>query len=94
MKDRPKKVAGCYWEGKKTSFDDGDGECSADSGGLTEQRESEDIEPRSKVKCKNVEKKIKLKKLCKKILRQVYILNCGFPFSIWYIYSFHHIKLF
>ncbi|OAY75927.1 PIN2/TERF1-interacting telomerase inhibitor 1 [Ananas comosus] len=70
MKDRPKKVAGCYWEGKKTSFDDGDGECSADSGGLTEQRESEDIEPRSKVKCKNVEKKIKLKKLCKKILRQ------------------------
>ncbi|CAA6669817.1 unnamed protein product [Spirodela intermedia] len=58
-----KKVAGCYWKGRKTSFDNNEDESSAD------QDESAEV-------CKELDThsihrpKIKLKKLCKNLLRQ------------------------
>ncbi|KAG5041486.1 hypothetical protein JHK85_013962 [Glycine max] len=65
IKDRPKKVAGCYFQGKKTSFDDSD-EDSADNDSL-EQPANDDLIKVEKI----VEGKVKLKKLCKHILQQV-----------------------
>lgn len=62
-KDRPKKVAGCYFQGKKTSFGNSDDEDSAD---LDSQENQTDDEVE-----KIVEPKMKLKKLCKQILNQV-----------------------
>ncbi|XP_061337883.1 G-patch domain-containing protein 1 [Gastrolobium bilobum] len=65
IKDRTKKVAGCYFQGKKTSFDDSDDEDSADIDSL--QKQSHDL-----IKVENiVESKVKLKKLCKQILGRV-----------------------
>ncbi|KAJ1411776.1 G-patch domain [Sesbania bispinosa] len=66
IKDRPKKVAGCYFQGKKTSFDHSDNEDSADIDSQEKQIHDDFI----KVE-KIVESKIKLKKLCKQILQQV-----------------------
>ncbi|KAL2614592.1 hypothetical protein AAZV13_08G016700 [Glycine max] len=65
IKDRPKKVAGCYFQGKKKSFDDSD-EDSADNDSL-EQAANDDLIKVEKI----VEGKVKLKKLCKQILQQV-----------------------
>ncbi|XP_057421117.1 G-patch domain-containing protein 1 [Lotus japonicus] len=65
IKDRPKKVAGCYFEGKKTSFDNSDEEDSD-----TDSMEKQTRDDLIKVE-KVVESKVKLKKLCKKILQQV-----------------------
>lgn len=65
IKDRTKKVAGCYFQGKKTSFDDSD-EDSADIDSLENRTYDDSI----KVE-KLVERKVKLKKLCKQILQQV-----------------------
>ncbi|KAG4999020.1 hypothetical protein JHK87_020092 [Glycine soja] len=65
IKDRPKKVAGCYFQGKKKSFDDSD-EDSADNDSL-EQAANNDLIKVEKI----VEGKVKLKKLCKQILQQV-----------------------
>ncbi|BAT73035.1 hypothetical protein LR48_Vigan11g017700 [Vigna angularis] len=65
IKDRPKKVAGCYYQGKKTSFDDSD-EDSADTDSLEKQAHNDLVKVEKIVECK-----VKLKKLCKKILLQV-----------------------
>ncbi|WVZ21904.1 hypothetical protein V8G54_000448 [Vigna mungo] len=65
IKDRPKKVAGCYYQGKKTSFDDSD-EDSADADSLEKQAHNDLVKVEKIVECK-----VKLKKLCKKILLQV-----------------------
>ncbi|XP_077245518.1 D111/G-patch domain-containing protein [Tasmannia lanceolata] len=66
IKDRPKKVAGCHWKGKKTSFDDSDGENSADPGGSVKRKHNEGLEVG-----KNDEQKLNLKRLCKRLLSQV-----------------------
>ncbi|RZR75360.1 hypothetical protein BHM03_00055527, partial [Ensete ventricosum] len=58
IKDQPKKIAGCHWKGKKTSFSDNYGEHSDDSGGSTKRKRNEDVESGH-----NVQPKIKLKKL-------------------------------
>ncbi|XP_062030703.1 G-patch domain-containing protein 1 [Rosa rugosa] len=65
IKDRKKKVAGCYFEGKKTSFNDSDDEGSADLGSPMEDKQDESLEVGS-----GNEPKLKLKKLSKQILRQ------------------------
>lgn len=66
MKDQPRKIAGSHWKGKKASFGDCDDENSADSSGLTKHKRSEEVEVGV-----DIEPKIKLKKLCKQLLRQV-----------------------
>lgn len=66
IKDRPRKIAGCHFQGKKTSFDDSDGEDSADSS-YSEKHKYVDISETEK----SDEQKVKLKKLCRKLLRQV-----------------------
>lgn len=66
IKDRKKKVAGCYFQGKKTSFDDSDDEGSADRGSPEEVKQYDLLEIGSVN-----EPKVKLKKLCKQLLRQV-----------------------
>lgn len=65
IKGQPKKVAGCYWKGKKTSFNESDDELSDDSGGSNKRKRNEDSDVAS-----NAEPRTKLKKLCKKLLRQ------------------------
>ena len=83
IKDRPKKVAGCYFQGKKTSFDHSDDEGSADTDSM-DKKTSEDLIKVEKI----VESKLKLKKLCKQLLRMVRpisfvaILFFFFPFSV------------
>ncbi|KAK9103739.1 hypothetical protein Sjap_020993 [Stephania japonica] len=61
IKDRPKKIAGCHWKGKKTSFSDTEDEDSAELSSV--EQEVLDME-------ENDEPKVKLKKLCRRILRQ------------------------
>ncbi|KAI3501348.1 hypothetical protein L1887_29214 [Cichorium endivia] len=62
IKDRPRKIAGVRFQGTKTSFSDSEGE----------ESESEDEHSLKKQKIDNVtESKVKLKKLCKKLLNQV-----------------------
>lgn len=65
IKDRTKKIAGCYFQGRKTCFNDSDGEDSSDSRSSMKRKhdESSDME-------KNENSKVKLKKLCKQLLRQ------------------------
>ncbi|PKA60154.1 hypothetical protein AXF42_Ash009838 [Apostasia shenzhenica] len=63
-KNKPKKVAGSYWKGTKTSFGDNSEECSDDFGGSTVQKK---IDLEVKV---NTAGRPKLKKLCKKLLQQ------------------------
>ncbi|KAH7692752.1 Pin2-interacting protein X1 protein [Dioscorea alata] len=66
---QPKKIAGSHWKGKKTSFDDSDGEqseISTDSGASLKRKRNE-----SSVVEVNVEPKPKLKRLCKHLLLQV-----------------------
>lgn len=72
IKDRPKKIAGVHYQGKKTSFDDSDEE--------EESAEEPSTEPSVSAKRKRDdsseiqetdEPKLKLKKLCKKLLKQV-----------------------
>lgn len=65
IKSQPKKIAGVRFEGKKTAFDDSDGEDSTDFG-FSAKRKRGDI-----VEVENNEPKLKLRKLCKQILRQV-----------------------
>lgn len=69
IKDRPKKVAGCYFEGKKTSFGNSDDE---DSGDI----DSQENETEDEVE-KIVEPKLKLKKFCKQILKQASPNSCA-----------------
>nr|GEX62450.1 hypothetical protein [Tanacetum cinerariifolium] len=68
IKDHPRKVAGVHFQGKKTSFSDSD----------REESESEDDHSSAKRKFDNISEsekgnapKVKLKKLCRKLLRQV-----------------------
>ncbi|PSS04208.1 PIN2/TERF1-interacting telomerase, partial [Actinidia chinensis var. chinensis] len=63
IKDQPRKIGGCRFQGKKTSFDDSDDEQSSDS---SLKRKYDDI---SEIE-NNHEPKVKLKKLCRKLLRQ------------------------
>lgn len=76
IKDRPKKVAGCYFEGKKTTFGDSDGEDSSDSRSSLKRKHDENLDTEM------AEMKPKLKKLCRRLLQQVPIpfldskLNC------------------
>jgi len=65
IKDRPKKVAGCFWGGKKTSFDDSDGGQPSDSSNLLKRKHIENSKDGN-----GFEPKIKLKKLCRKLLLQ------------------------
>ncbi|KAK6137425.1 hypothetical protein DH2020_028848 [Rehmannia glutinosa] len=65
IKDRTKKVAGCYFQGKKTAFGDSDGEDSSDSRSSVKRKHEE---------CSEMERsgsKTKLKKLCRQLLQQV-----------------------
>lgn len=64
-KNQPKKVSGCYWGGKRTSFNDSDDDHSVDSDVSTKRERDEDLE------VPDVQQKIKLKRLCKQLLRQV-----------------------
>lgn len=64
IKDKPKKVSGSYWKGKKTSFDESDGEDSSDPNGPKKRK----LDERESADCS--EPKIKLKKLCKNLLQQ------------------------
>nr|GMC98058.1 G patch domain-containing protein 4 isoform X1 [Ipomoea batatas] len=65
IKDKPKKIAGCFFQGKKTSFDDSDGEDSSDSNLSMKAKNDEIYKP-----CENDNPKMKLKKLCKHLLKQ------------------------
>ncbi|XP_057510555.1 G-patch domain-containing protein 1-like [Actinidia eriantha] len=64
IKDQPRKIGGCRFQGKKTSFDDSDDEQSS---GSSLKRKYADI---SEVE-NNHDPKVKLKKLCRKLLREV-----------------------
>ncbi|GAB2225087.1 hypothetical protein Droror1_Dr00005873 [Drosera rotundifolia] len=62
IKDRPRKVAGCRFEGKKTTFFD------------AEDDHLSDVAPPATEDCDYMdsnEPKVKLKKLCRQLLRQV-----------------------
>ncbi|OVA16956.1 G-patch domain [Macleaya cordata] len=62
-----KKIAGCDWKGKKTSFSDSeDEEDSADLSPSVKRKHSEAFGKET-----NDEAKVKLKKRCKQLLRQV-----------------------
>jgi Pin2-interacting protein X1 len=71
IKDRPRKIAGCHFEGKKTSFSD------SDNSDVDEPAKSTDTRPSPKRKFDDImeiekidEPKVKLKKLCRRLLRQ------------------------
>ncbi|XP_010473644.1 PREDICTED: nucleolin [Camelina sativa] len=83
IKDRPKKIAGVRYEGKKTSFDNSDDDDDDDEEEEEEDEEEEEseededkvsvIEKSLPVKRKHdeiVEPKFKLKNLCKQILKK------------------------
>ncbi|KAK0587758.1 hypothetical protein LWI29_028399 [Acer saccharum] len=71
IKSQPKKIAGVRYQGKKTSFDESDEEESADEPSAdfpsSAKRKRDDSLEMEKID----EPKLKLKKLCKKLLRQV-----------------------
>ncbi|XVF13062.1 hypothetical protein REPUB_Repub08aG0175300 [Reevesia pubescens] len=67
IKDRPKKIAGVHFQGKKTSFSDSDDEDSDDFGPPAKRMRDNALE----MEKANNEPKLKLKKLCKQLLRQV-----------------------
>ncbi|KAI3468686.1 hypothetical protein Pfo_025349 [Paulownia fortunei] len=66
IKGRPKKIAGCYFQGKKTTFGDSDGEDSSDARSSVKRKHEENSEME-----KGVGLKTKLKKLCRQLLQQV-----------------------
>ncbi|KAG9452970.1 hypothetical protein H6P81_005874 [Aristolochia fimbriata] len=65
IKDRPKKIAGCHWKGKKKSFDESDEECSVESAGSLKRKYTQILADKERD-----ERKFKLKKTCKQILKQ------------------------
>ncbi|XP_022995809.1 PIN2/TERF1-interacting telomerase inhibitor 1 [Cucurbita maxima] len=67
IKSRPKKIAGCYFEGKKTSFDESDDEDSGDAAPPPMKRKYDDSFSTQK---SGGQQKVKLRKLCKTILSQ------------------------
>ncbi|KAH9719398.1 G-patch domain-containing protein 1 [Citrus sinensis] len=71
IKDRPKKIAGVRYQGKKTSFDDSDDEESADEP-FADFRASAKRKRDDSLEIQKIdEPKVKVKKLCKKLLLQV-----------------------
>lgn len=68
IKSRPKKIAGCYFQGKKTSFDESDNEDSSDAAPPL-KRKYDDSFSTTTVKSDG-QQKVKLRKLCKTILGQ------------------------
>lgn len=91
IKDRPKKIAGVRFVGKKTSFDnsDDDDDDDDDEEEKEEEEESEEDDdndtviktslPAKRKFDEIIEPKIKLKNLCKQILKKVcsqFTLNC------------------
>ncbi|GMJ06244.1 hypothetical protein like AT1G63980 [Hibiscus trionum] len=66
IKDRPKKIAGVRFQGKKTSFSASDDESSDDFDPPTQRMRDNAFETN-----KADEPKLKLKKLCKQLLREV-----------------------
>nr|KJB52199.1 hypothetical protein B456_008G250200 [Gossypium raimondii] len=66
IKDRPKKIAGVRFQGKKTSFSDSDDENSDDFGPPVKRMQDNAFETE-----KAGETNLKLKKLCKQLLRKV-----------------------
>ncbi|XP_059641340.1 G-patch domain-containing protein 1 [Cornus florida] len=66
IKDRPRKIAGCHFQGKKTSFDDSDDGDSSDCRFSSKRKQCDILEVE-----RNAEPKVKLKKLCRQLLRQV-----------------------
>ncbi|KAE8720720.1 meiotic recombination protein SPO11-2-like isoform X1 [Hibiscus syriacus] len=66
IKDRPKKIGGVHFQGKKKSFSDSDGEDSDDVGSPPKRTRDDALETE-----KDDQPKLKLKKLCKRLLRQV-----------------------
>ncbi|XP_043718432.1 G-patch domain-containing protein 1 [Telopea speciosissima] len=67
IKDRPKKIAGCHWKGKKTSFSDNEGESPANIMCSIKRKHTDMLD----TDMNEDEQKVKLKKLCKQILCQV-----------------------
>ncbi|GAV76131.1 G-patch domain-containing protein [Cephalotus follicularis] len=69
IKDRPRKIAGVRFQGQKKSFDDSDDDDDEDSAvfGSSAKLKHDDTEEMEKID----EPKVKVKKLCKHILRQV-----------------------
>lgn len=65
IKDRPKKIAGCYWEGKKISFHPNVDE-NPEVPDRTVARNGDRLDD-----IRTNERKVKLKKLCKQIISQV-----------------------
>ncbi|KAL3498904.1 hypothetical protein ACH5RR_041636 [Cinchona calisaya] len=65
IKDQTKKIAGCYFRGKRTSFDDSDDEDSSDSRSSAKRKHNEVSEVEQ-----NDNTKPKLKKLCRQLLQQ------------------------
>ncbi|KAK9197775.1 hypothetical protein WN944_012958 [Citrus x changshan-huyou] len=71
IKDRPKKIAGVRYQGKKTSFDDSDDEESADEP-FADFRASAKRKRDDSLEIQKIdEPKVKVKELCKKLLLQV-----------------------
>lgn len=68
IKDRPRKIAGCHFQGKKTSFDDSADEDPSDSSAKRKRGDISETE-------NNDEPKVKLTMLCRKLLRQVCLLR-------------------
>jgi Pin2-interacting protein X1 len=66
IRDQPKKVAGCRFQGKKTSFSDSDDEDTSDPGDSAKRKRDDSSEEE-----RADEPKVQLKKLCKKLLREV-----------------------
>ncbi|KAK8500509.1 hypothetical protein V6N13_073580 [Hibiscus sabdariffa] len=66
IKDQPKKIAGVHFQGKKTSFSDSDDENSDDFDPPTQRMQDNAFEIN-----KADVPKLKLKKLCKQLLREV-----------------------
>ncbi|PIA49151.1 hypothetical protein AQUCO_01300187v1 [Aquilegia coerulea] len=66
IKGQSKKIAGCDWKGKKTSFSDSENDESVDLESSEKRKHSEDS-------CleRSDEPKLKLRKLCKRLLLQV-----------------------
>lgn len=78
IKDRPKKIAGVRYQGKKTSFDNSDDDDNDDEEEEEESEEDDDKDsaienslPAKRKRDEIIEPKIKLKNLCKQILKKV-----------------------
>ncbi|CAH8255914.1 unnamed protein product [Arabidopsis lyrata] len=81
IKDRPKKIAGVRYEGKKTSFDNSDDDDDDDEEEEEEEEEESEEDddkdsviksslPAKRKRNEIIEPKIKLKNLCKQILKK------------------------